>query len=82
MNEPKRARTELQIGKLLISTNDIICKGLFGSVFSGEIEDLKVAVKRVDRFSHNSEAIVLRLLNNGHSNILRYYASETDNDFL
>jgi len=81
----ERERSELQLEKLLISTNDIIGKGSHGIVFKGKFEYVgdsvvEVAVKRLDRFRNKIEVEILRLVNS-HPNILRYYATERDNDF-
>ena len=64
-------------------------RGSYGIVFKGKFKvaeednqvEMDVAVKRVDRFSIKIEDEILRLVN-GHPNILRYYATEENNDFL
>ena len=82
-----------QIGELsyCICEGCRLGRGSYGMVFRGaliikrgaaaiEDEVVDVAVKRVDRFRNKIEVEILRLVN-GHPNILRYYATERDDDF-
>ena len=63
-------------------------RGSYGIVFRGKLLNtdpdcgIEVAVKRVDRFRNKFEEEILRKVENGHSNIIRYYATEKDANFL
>lgn len=84
-NEPIVDGDILSIGHLKVYTNKIIGYGNSGTiVYQGELEHRDVAVKRL--LKHNTTVarseISLLIEADEHPNVVRYYASETDSQFI
>ncbi len=76
-----------RIGCLSYNRKDRLGTGSFGSVFKGKYQeprkpDIDVAIKRIESLDVNEiEKIVMEKLE-PHSNVLQYYCTEEDGDFM
>ena len=69
-------------GKLSFFRLDTIGSGRFSSIFRGKFEgSIDVAIKRILLKEYTVNLDVFRLVQQ-HSNILRYYCSEQDIEFM
>ncbi len=80
-----------QIGQLRFSKQDLIGTGSYGTSvfrgifideFEGKPKTIAVAIKRIEEVnSANIEKVIMDKIEL-HANILRYYATEEDDDFM
>jgi len=76
-----------QIGRLSYSRKDRLGTGSFGSVFKGKYREpgkpeIDVAIKRIENLDVNEiERLVMEKLE-PHPNVLQYYCTEEDGDFM
>ena len=71
-----------KIGKIKFDAKDLIGKGSFSSVYKGIYENnIDVAIKRVLLDGITLEIDILQE-NHNHSNIVGYYCTEEDENFM
>ena len=75
-----------QIGRLSYSRKDRLGKRSFGSVFKGKYQEpgkpeIEIAIKRIENLDVNEiERVVEKL--EPHPNVLQYYCTKEDGDFV
>ncbi|CAH2307531.1 serine threonine- kinase endoribonuclease IRE2 isoform X1 [Pelobates cultripes] len=91
-NRPGRERAgseeqdsdEITIGKISLFTKDVLGRGAGGTfVFRGRFDDRPVAVKRIlpESFTLADREVQLLRESDEHSNVIRYYCTESDKLF-
>lgn len=87
-NEGESLGQVKRIGLLSYSRKDRLGTGSFGSVFKGKYEDpgksdlIDVAIKRIESLDVNEiERVIMEKLE-PHPNVLQYYCTEEDGDFM
>lgn len=69
------------IGKVCFDCNQVLKVGLCGTIFKGKFEDaVDVAVQRVENVKFFVDLSILWKSQN-HSNVVRYYGTESDPAF-
>lgn len=76
------------IGRLTFNRNDHLGGGSFGKVYKGKFKEfdgqpeIDVAIKRIERSDFKKmEEVVIKSIQS-HPNVLRYYCTEIDDDFM
>ena len=73
---------EEKVGKLCLDRSEAIAVGNFGTTFKGTFEGtIDVAVKRFEKEEFEVDLKAICRVNN-HQNILRFYCSEENFDFV
>ena len=79
-----------KIGRLSFNRKDLIGEGSYGKIFKGKFKEsegnpeIEVAIKRIETIDAKKIEIEIDILEKieAHPNILRYYCTEEDDDFM